>query len=102
MFIPDGLELAREYHRNLPQRIRDYLVKQRGIADAVVDLHLLGWNGSRITIPIFDRNGGFGFFKLAKDPDDKSDSPKMLTASGAHVLVHLPRNDSPSESLIPS
>src|SRR5205814_1315760 len=59
-----------------------------GIADAVIELHLLGWNGSRITIPIFDRNGGFEFFKLAKDPDDKSDSPKMLTASGAHAELY--------------
>jgi len=39
--------LLEEYHRNLPQRIRSYLQNERGISDAVVDRHLLGWNGSR-------------------------------------------------------
>lgn len=86
--MSEGLELAREYHRNLPQHIRDYLRTSRGIADPLIDLRLLGWNGNRITIPIFDRPGVFAFFKLAKDPDDKSDSPKMLTAAGAHAELY--------------
>src|SRR3989442_4585555 len=86
--MPEALELAREYHGNLPQRLRDYLREKRGISDTIIDLRLLGWNGSRITIPIFDRNGGFEFFKLAKDPDDKSNGPKMLTAPGVHADLY--------------
>lgn len=64
------LELAINYHKNLPQRIRQYL-NDRGIPDILIDFHLLGWNGWRITIPIFDRDGEVVFFKLAKDPEDK-------------------------------
>jgi DNA primase len=82
------LELAREYHRNLPERIREYLRVQRGIANTVIDLYLLGWNGSRIAIPILDRNGEFAFFKLARDPDDNTDSPKMLATPGAHAALY--------------
>src|SRR5947208_10195222 len=81
-------ERAEEYHRNLPQRIRDYLREQRGISDAVIDLRLLGWNGSRITIPIFDQGGSFAFFKLAKDPEDNTDGPKMLTSPGGHAELY--------------
>jgi DNA primase len=86
--MADGLVFAEQYHRNLPQRIRDYLRQQRGISDPVIDLRLLGWNGSRITIPIFDRDGSFAFLKLAKDPEDKSDSPKMLTSPGGHAELY--------------
>src|SRR5437016_1730105 len=67
--MSEGLELARQYHRNLPPHVREYLEHARGISPEVVDLHLLGWNGSRITIPIFDRKGALAFFKLAKDPE---------------------------------
>jgi len=86
--MPDGLSLAREYHRNLLGRIREYLRVQRGIAETVIDLYLLGWNGSRIAIPILDRNGEFAFFKLARDPDDNTGSPKMLATPGAHAALY--------------
>ena len=86
--MPKELELAREYHGNLSARIRQYLTEARGIGDEVIERHLLGWNGTRISIPVFDRNGGFAFFKLAKDPDDKSDSPKMLASPGAKAEVY--------------
>ena len=56
-----GFELAREHHRNLPAHVREYLQQARGISPEIIDLHLLGWNGTRITIPIFDRAGQFSF-----------------------------------------
>jgi DNA primase len=86
--MPDYLAPAKEYHRNLPDRVRGSLRNQRGISDAVIDLHLLGWNGSRITIPVFSCAGAMAFFKLAKDPEDKSDSPKMLVPAGAHAELY--------------
>jgi DNA primase len=86
--MPERMELAEEYHRNLPERIRDYLRQVRGISDTVIDRHLLGWNGSRITIPIFDRYAQLAFFKLAKDPEDKTASPKMLATPGAHAELY--------------
>src|SRR5438445_12830862 len=86
--MSEGLELAREYHRNLPPHVREYLQEARGISPEIVDLHLLGWNGSRITIPIFDRAGRFAFFKLAKGPHDQTASPKMLATPGAQAELY--------------
>ena len=78
---------ALTYHQRLPKRLWKYL-NGRGIPDALVHKHLLGWNGQRITIPIPDCTGKFTFFKLAKDPDDHSDSPKMLSNRGAHAELY--------------
>ena len=86
--MTDGLALAHEYHRNLSPHVREYLQQARGISPEVIDLHLLGWNGSRITIPIFDREGAVAFFKLAKDPEDRSDGPKMLATPGARAELY--------------
>jgi len=83
----DLLNLAMEYHRAIPERIRRYL-NGRGIPDPVIDLHLLGWNGERITIPVFDRDGKLAFFKLAKDPEDPAAGPKMLTPAGTHAELY--------------
>jgi len=80
-------KLARLYHHAMPERIRRYL-NSRGISDAVVDLHLLGWNGTRITIPIFNCEGELAFFKLAKDPEDLLPVPKMLTPAGAAAELY--------------
>jgi DNA primase len=79
---------ALEYHRNLPERIRDYLRRERGIADEVIDLHFLGWNGQRITIPITNRDGQVVAFKFAKDPADTTDSPKMFATPGARAELY--------------
>ncbi|TAM80977.1 MAG: toprim domain-containing protein [Acidobacteria bacterium] len=78
---------ALAFHQRLPQRLWKYL-NGRGIPDAMIHKHLLGWNGQRITIPISDRMGKFTFFKLAKDPRDKTESPKMLSTRGAHAELY--------------
>src|SRR2546425_10499716 len=78
------LDLALTYRTALPQRIREYL-NNRGIPDSIVDSHVLGWNGWRITIPIYDRNGEVVYFKYAKGPDDRSSAPKMMLPPGAQV-----------------
>jgi DNA primase len=84
---PDLFHLAAEYYRALPKRIREYL-HSRGIPDEIVNRYFLGWNGSRITIPVFNRKGICAFFRLAKDPDDQSRSPKMLSSRGSHVDLY--------------
>jgi len=76
------LDHAQRYHAQLSDRIRQYL-NGRGIDDATIERFLIGWSGWRITIPIYDREGAVTFFKLAKDPADESDSPKMLTTPGS-------------------
>jgi len=83
----DPLFLAEKFHRAMPARIRRYL-NGRGIPNSVIDLHLLGWNGQRITIPIFDREAKLTFFKFAKDPDDQFSGPKMMTSPGGHAELY--------------
>jgi DNA primase len=73
---PNLRELALSYHRQLPDHIRAYL-NARGIPDEVISRHLLGWTGLRISIPIPNRDGEIRFFKLARDPEDGPDVPKM-------------------------
>jgi DNA primase len=82
------MELVRQYHQNLPEPIRSYLREQRGISDAVIDIAQLGWDGRRITIPIFNCDGVFSFFKLAKAPEDASNSPKMLAPPGTRAELY--------------
>ena len=83
----DFTALAGQYHLNLPDRIRDYL-NGRGIPDAVIGRHLLGWSGWRITIPIPDRDRLVRSFKLAKDPVDDSPTPKMIATPGARLELY--------------
>jgi DNA primase len=82
------VDLTIEYNREMPERIRRYLRDARGIPDAIIDRHLLGWNGWRITIPIFNRKGELVSFRLAKDPEDRTDSPKMLATPGSHAELY--------------
>src|SRR5262249_54156736 len=59
-----------------------------GISDETIDAYLLGWNGWRITIPIYDRDCRVVSFKMAKDPVDHSSSPKMIASLGATVGLY--------------
>ena len=81
------LDVALQYHDALPRRLRKYL-NGRGIPDEIIDSHIIGWNGWRITIPIYNRQGEVVFFKLAKDPQDQRPAPKMLTSPGAGVELY--------------
>src|SRR5438105_3180469 len=69
--------LAEKYNKALPDEVREYL-HERGLDDDVIERHLLGWNGHRITIPIFNREGEVVFFKLAKTPQDTLPGPKIM------------------------
>src|ERR1041385_8197191 len=72
------MDLARKFHAELPDRIRQYLIS-RGIPDELIEKHLIGWNGWRITIPIFSGTEKVAFFKQARDPEEKNtESPKMI------------------------
>jgi DNA primase len=80
-------DLARKFHNDLPDRIREYL-NDRGIPDEMIDLNLIGWNGWRLTIPIFNREGALVFFKQARDPEDKNESPKMIAWPKSHLELY--------------
>ena len=90
-------ELVETCHLALPANIRQYL-NARGVSDAVIDAHKLGWgrfyNKWWITIPIQDIYGAFRFFKLRQDPnagDDKITYPKGVEAQiyGWETLTNL-------------
>lgn len=74
---------AEKLHRFLPDDVRDYL-KDRGIPSTIIELHLLGWDGERVTIPIFGRElGEILGYRYAKVPADLSDRPEMVSEPGA-------------------
>lgn len=79
--------LAEKYNKTLPDEIRDYL-HERGLDDEVIDRHLLGFDGHRITIPIFNREGDVAFFKFAKVPNVKFLGPKSLLPPGSYVELY--------------
>ena len=81
------LDVAMQYHDALPRRIRTYL-NERGIPDGIINSHLLGWNGWRITIPIYNSQGEVVSFRLAKDPQDTRPAPKMLSSPGSSVELY--------------
>lgn len=79
-------ELVETCHLALPANIRQYL-HARGISDAVIDAHKLGWGKfygkNWITLPVKDIYGAFQFFKLRRDPnagDEKITYPKGVEA----------------------
>jgi DNA primase len=69
---------AERYHRFLPEEIRSYL-KGRGIPATLIERHLLGWNGERITIPVFGPERAVLGFRYAKAPTDISGSPEVIS-----------------------
>ena len=82
MFHPSiRRELASRCHKALPEEIRRYL-NGRGVPDATIDDKLLGWSGTRITIPVFGKDSDVIQIRYAKSPNDPPDSPKVLTEVG--------------------
>ena len=81
------IDVALQHHDALPKRIRKYL-NGRGIPDHIINSHILGWNGWRITIPVYNREGEVIFFRLAKDPQDERPASKMLTSPGGGVELY--------------
>lgn len=83
-----SLALVERYHRALPEAIRRYLTGERGLSEEVIEKFKLGWNGQRITIPIFDKEGQFAFFKLAKDPWDTKGSKMLVWPPGVQAELY--------------
>src|SRR3954463_15176702 len=69
---------AEKFHNFLPEDIRSFL-KGRGIPATIIERHLLGWNGERITIPVFSPKRQVIGFRYAKSPTDISDSPEVIS-----------------------
>jgi CHC2 zinc finger len=79
---------AEKFHNFLPEEIRSYL-KGRGIPATIIEGHLLGWNGKRITMPIFGENSRKVLgFRYAKSPTDISDTPEVISDAGLGVQLY--------------
>lgn len=79
---------AEKFHNFLPEAIRSYL-KGRGIPATIIEGHLLGWNGERITIPIFGENRRKVLgFRYAKAPTDISETPEVISDPGLGVQLY--------------
>ena len=71
-------DVAERYNRCMPDEVRQYL-KGQGIAATVIDRHLLGWNGTQVTIPIFgDSKREVVGFAYAMLPADLTDPPEVV------------------------
>ena len=69
-----------------PKRIREWL-NSRGLSDAVLELNKIGWNGTHIVIPVFDKDGKHLFNKYRRDPASE-DGPKYTYETGATVNLY--------------
>lgn len=84
-------------HRNkmrtpmtLPSALKEYL-NSRGISDAVIEKHRIGWNGKAIVIPVFNETGRVIFNKYRRSP--KSDvGPKYTYDKGAVAAIYNVEN----------
>jgi DNA primase len=74
-------EIADRYHRDLPDEIRAFL-KSRGIPATLIERHLLGWNGERITIPVFGPKRNVLGFRYADVPSVPTDRPTTYSGIG--------------------
>jgi hypothetical protein len=90
-------DIAERYNRFMPDEVRQFL-KGRGIAATLIDRQLLGWDGKRITIPIFGESTrevfGFRYGTLPKDPWDEpevvSDHNATPELYGRETLARKP------------
>ncbi len=81
-------ELVEQYHRALPERIRTYL-NQRCLPNEVINKFKIGWTGSIITIPIYNKDNEYAFFKFRKDPIwDASPTNKYWYGKGGSTELY--------------
>lgn len=72
--------LVSEYHQALMKLtgpIRDVLKQRRGLTDETLKQFQLGWDGDRLTIPVYDEYNAVGNFRLYKWNSD-NDQYKVL------------------------
>lgn len=72
--------LPGQYHRALMEStgvIRDVLREKRGITDETLEKFMIGWDGDRVTIPIYDENGELCNIRRYKW-NSYEDSTKMI------------------------
>ncbi len=84
----DIKKLVEEYHQNLPERIQSWLKEKRGLSDEIINKFKLGWDDKALTIPIYDKENQYLFFKFRKDPQDNTDSAKYWYSSNSSAELY--------------
>ncbi len=80
---------------NFPPQVLEYFANH-SISDAVVKEWQLSWNGQRLVIPIFDKNGETIFNKLRRNPASE-EGPKYIFEKGGYMAlygIHKIKNES--------
>ena len=76
------------WHQALPQHIREWLHKDRGLSDQVISQAKLGWDGERVTIPVVDHAGALLFAKRRVAPGQEAAGPKYLYPKGTRAALY--------------
>ncbi len=75
--------MVESYHKNLPDRIKSYLINERGLSQEIItqaELGFASFHGQNwITIPIRDLDGNYKFLKLRQDPEKGKDKRSWPT-----------------------
>lgn len=93
-------DLPDKFQKQLPDRIREYLKSEaRGLTDETISKFKLGWNGKRITIPVFDKQGKLINIRYRRSPG-RSKGPKMLSKKGSKASLFNIRVLSENKSFV--
>jgi 5S rRNA maturation endonuclease (ribonuclease M5) len=76
------------FHSQLPDRIKKWLIEDRGISEEILGRFKIGWDGKNLAIPIYDENSQYIYFKHRKDPQDSGTSPKYWFSSGGKATLY--------------
>lgn len=83
----DNFEQKIDRHvSDVPVRINEYLVKERGLTDETIKTFKIGWDGSSITYPIVDADGKVINIRHRRDPN-KTKGQKYWNEKGGKAAI---------------
>lgn len=91
--------MYKQFNQQLPTEIRNWLI-DRGISNEVINRNYLGWNGKAITIPVFNDEGEFVFFKFRKSPNDQTEGPKYWYEKGNEAMLYNAQHLGTSKGIV--
>lgn len=81
-------EQVEAWHDALPPEIHSWLTGERGISEEVVAQAKIGWDGSRIVIPIASPDGAWLFAKQRQPPGKEETGPKYQYPAGSKAALY--------------
>lgn len=70
------------------KKVLDYLLNERGITEKTIEEYELGWDGDRITIPVYDKKGKIRNVRKYK-PNAKSSEAKLMSYKAGYGSARL-------------